>query len=305
MAHGCGGKQAEALRRDLAAWVDLGAAAAHRQAVGGDRLVGWANARVHQHERAKALREQVRGLGGHDASETVGDHDHVIAEPGVVADRDDLRRVGLVVVGIAVVGVPHSREVHGCDSVFVGELRRDEVPPVGMGVHAVDEQHRPVRTLTPCPVEDVALLDFDGVLAGLGLHRGPEPIGNRRLAAPVPSGHYPSPKPKDSTGHVTALHGPDATAGLGETEICVERPLVAQWAVPWSAVVPSDHLRSYSWTDCRLGKAHRATPLRKARGRFRAAAQTTPSRFTADICGTPATAKRSRISPARFHRERA
>ena len=156
------------------------------------RLVGRADARVHQHQCSEALREQIGRLDGHHAAEAVADHHHVVAEASVVAHRDDLRRISLGVIGVAVVGIAHAGEVHGRDAVFVGKLRRDEVPPAAVGVHAVNQQHgRRCGAAAPPPVDDIALVYLHAVLGRLGLHRLPEPVWDASALAFVPSRHVP------------------------------------------------------------------------------------------------------------------
>ena len=101
-----------------------------------------ADAGIHQHQGAEAARMQIGGLGRHHAAEAMADDQHVVAESGRVANGDDLGCIGLGVVAVAVIRVAHAGEVHGGDAVLVGELWGDEVPPVAMRVHAVDQQHR-------------------------------------------------------------------------------------------------------------------------------------------------------------------
>jgi hypothetical protein len=186
--------QAEPRQRRLLVGVDLGPPAHGRPLR--LRVVRMADAGIHQHQGAEALGKAPGGLHRHVAAEAVCHHDHVGAEAGVVAHRLDLLGVGIAVVAVAVVGVSHAGQVHRGAAVGVEELRRDEIPPVGVRVHAVDEQDpRFVSGLrAPELVGDVALVHLDRALVVRRLHRGEEPLGNGRgLAAPVPARHYSRP----------------------------------------------------------------------------------------------------------------
>ena len=180
-------EQPKARLGGLAVWIRLGPATAHQRHVG-HGFVRMADAGIHQHEGAEAAREQIGGFRGHHAAEAVADDDHVFAQASGVAHRDDFLGVGFRVVAVAVVRIAHAGEVHRHHPVLVGKPRGDEVPPVAVRVHAVDQQHGLPAAL-PAPIDDVAFVHFDAVLGRFRLHRRPEPIGYGRAWALLPPWH--------------------------------------------------------------------------------------------------------------------
>ena len=122
--------QPESRQRRFPVGIDLGSAAHGR--IVRPRLIGMAQPRIGQDERAEPVRVQIGRLGGHIAAEAVADDDDVVVQPRRIADAGDLPGVGRRIVAVAVVRIAHAGEVHGHHPVGVREPRRDEIPPAGM-----------------------------------------------------------------------------------------------------------------------------------------------------------------------------
>ena len=67
----------------------------------------------------------------------MGNDNHIGIKPRIVADRLYLIGKHRPRILITIVRVAHAGEIHGGNTVVIGESRRNEIPPAGMRVHAV------------------------------------------------------------------------------------------------------------------------------------------------------------------------
>ena len=124
----------------------------------------------------------------------MGYHGGIVAEASIIQNRNNFRSVCIWVVAVAIVRITHAGQIHGCDGILIRQLRRNEIPPPRVGIHAVDQQHAWLTFTRIEAIHDITLVHFYRACFSGSFYRLKEPLryGGCGFAS-IPARHYSRP----------------------------------------------------------------------------------------------------------------